>query len=88
MTRLKSVGYYSESLNNGVDYAIREDGAVFVRETSYSKRFNCPVTTKWKRDSHWDQTFAGLPSSVAVGFASRGQHKFFSNTNLRLPQEI
>ena len=87
MSRLKSIGYYTECLNNGVDYAIRSDGAVFFRETNWSARFGSYVTSKWQRGQYWDDIFADLPERIEIGFATRGAHRFVPNTKLRLPQE-
>lgn len=85
--RLQSVGLYTESLNTGVEYAVREDGAVFYREKFWNDTYRCYSATKWQRASHWDSTFEGTPSSVAVGFASRGNHYFVESKRLRLPQD-
>lgn len=86
-SKLRSVGYYTECLNTGVEYAIREDGAVFSREKYFSGRFY--TQTKWTRAKNWEEerTFCGLPDRVPVGFASRGYHMLVETTRLRLPQE-
>lgn len=86
--RLQSVGYYTESLNTGVEYAVREDGAVFYREKFWNDRYRNYAATKWARASHWDETFKDTPESVAVGFASRGHHYFVESKRLRLPQDV
>ena len=86
MTKLKSLGYYTQSLNTGAEYAIREDGAVFSRSKSWNDRFRNFTVTKWKRDSYWDncEEMKGCPERATIGFSS--DFVFVPSTRLRLPQ--
>ena len=89
MTKLKSVGYYTQGLNTGAEFAIREDGAVFSRNKVWNDHYVTFTSTKWKRDAYWEtnDTFKGLPVRVCVGFGLNGDHVFVTSTRLRLPQE-
>lgn len=86
MKKLKSVGFYTECLNSGAEFAFREDGAVFVRTKGWSDRFRTFVTSKWQRDSYWenDPDLKDLPSRAKFGFNT---FTFVPTTRLRLPQE-
>jgi hypothetical protein len=52
MSKLKSVCYYTQPVNTGAEYAIREDGAVFSRDKGFNQRLGCYTKTKWERDIH------------------------------------
>lgn len=81
----RSIGYYTQGLNTGVEYAVREDGRVFSRVKQWNGRFY--TTSKWTRDEHWDKKVLGTPMSLRFGFGSNGRHFFVDSTHLRLPQE-
>jgi hypothetical protein len=89
MTKLKSVGYYTQGLNTGVEFAVREDGAVFSRNKAWNDHFRNFATSKWQRDEYWEiaETFKDLPPRVCVGFGLNGDHVFVTSARLRLPQE-
>lgn len=88
-SKLKSVALYTQGLNTGVEYGVREDGVVFYREKYWNDRYRTYSTTKWQRDSYWEQegTFCDLPVSVEMGFALNGRHLKVSSARLRLPQD-
>jgi hypothetical protein len=89
MATLKSLGLFSQFLNTGAEYAIREDGAVFSRNKVWNDNLRVYTSSKWKRDVYWEtnDTFKGLPVRVCVGFGLNGDHIFAPNSRLRLPQE-
>lgn len=89
MSKLKSVCYYTQPINTGAEYAIREDGAVFSRNKGFSHRLGHYTKSKWERDIYWEteNTFNGLPELVWLGFATNGPHSKVETTRLRLPQE-
>lgn len=89
MTNLKSLGIYSQGLNTGVEFAIREDGAVFSRNKTWNDYIRAFTSSKWQRDSYWEENsfFAGLPERIEVGFGLNGLHFFSQTSRLRLPQE-
>ncbi len=86
---LKSVGFYSQGLNTGAEYAVREDGAVFSRNKVWNDHFRAFTSSKWKRDAYWEENklFENLPTRVEVGFGLNGHHFFCKTARLRLPQE-
>lgn len=81
----RSIGYYTEGRNDGVEYGVREDGAVFSRTKFWNGRYF--TSSKWERSPEWDKTFLGYPKEVKVGFGSRGAHFLVESTRLKLPQE-
>jgi len=90
ISKIRSIGYYTTGRNTGVEYAIREDGAVFSRACGWSSRAHNFTKSKWMRDESWEDrgTFKGLPKTVRIGFAKDGCHMFVDSTKLRLPQDV
>lgn len=82
---MKSLGYYTQSMNTGVEYAVREDGAVFSREKFWSTKFGRWSTDKWKRNQYFDSILFPVAPTKAIGFAANGHHVFIPSTRLRLP---
>ena len=90
MSNMKSIGYFTQGLNTGAEFAIREDGAVFSRNKFWNDHFRNYATSKWQRESYWDDKINvdAIPTTMEFGFALNGRHTFVESSRLRLPKEV
>jgi len=88
MARLKSVFAWSQNTNNSLEYCLREDGVLFIREGYFNDRYNHWAQTKWeKADTYWIEEMPEIlecKESLRFGF-----HLYTGTeaTRYRLPQD-
>lgn len=83
---LRSIGFYTEGLPTGAEYAIRDDGSVFYYEKYFDETLGMITTSVLTRVPHMDELFRGCPETLAIGYAQRGDHKFVKSTKVKFPK--